>query len=368
MKSFHRLPLVAVLASVLLSGCESDTQSMALPAPTVEVVSATASQYQPVKRFSGRIEAIEDIGVSAQVAGYLTERWVEDGQWVEAGAPLFEIDPRPYHAALEAAKGSLAEALAARDIAKINLKRNRQLLGKGSVSQSDIDNLTASLAMAEARVLQAEAAREMAELNLHHTRVLAPIAGQVGAANASVGDLVGPQSGALITLVQQDPMRASFRISERERLALVVNGLMENDKIEVMLDLGQGQTYSHPGLLSFIDNRIEASTGTLAMHADFANPEHLLMAGQYVQVQVRPKGTLEGLMIPNAAVQSDQQGSFVMVVDDQQVVERRNVELGERLGQDIVVLSNLEAGERVVVAGLHRTRAGGKVTVAGEQE
>ncbi len=357
---------LALLLPIGLLGCQPASKPTALPPPAVEVTVAAEQAYQPVRRFSGRIEAMEDIGIRAQVSGYLTQRLVSDGQVVTAGTPLFEIDPRPYRAALSAAKATLAESRAARDIAHTNLKRNQALLGRGSVSESDIDNLKASLAMAEARVMQAEAALERAELDLSHTRVTAPISGQVGAAQAAVGDLVGPQSGALITLTQQDPIRTSFRISERERLAMVLNGLMDDDQVSVTLDLGQGQTYPQPGRISFFDNRIDLATGTLALHADFANPDGVLLPGQFVQVQVRPNRSLNGVVIPNRAVQSDQQGSFVMVVAQDNSVARRNVELGHRLGQDIVVLNGLAADERVVTSGLHRVRSGGQVRVMGD--
>ncbi|MBY5992792.1 efflux RND transporter periplasmic adaptor subunit [Ferrimonas balearica] len=364
--NFANKRCLALLFPLGLVGCGQGAAPSAMPPPAVVVTTATEQAYQPVRRFSGRIEAIEDINISAQVSGYLTQRLVEDGQVVEAGAPLFEIDPRPYRAALSAAQASLAEAKASRDIAQVNLKRNQELLGRGSVSESDIDNLSASLAMAEARVLQAQAALEKAELDLDHTVVTAPIAGQVGAAQAAVGDLVSPQSGPLITLVQRDPVRTSFRISERERLAMVVNGLMANDQVEITLDLGQGQIYGHDGALSFFDNRIDLATGTLALHADFANPEQVLLPGQFVQVQVRPHQALNGVVIPNAAVQRDQQGSFVMVVDGESTVTRRNVELGTRLDQEIVILDGLNSGERVVVSGLHRVRSGGQVSVVGD--
>ncbi|MBY6186206.1 efflux RND transporter periplasmic adaptor subunit [Marinobacter hydrocarbonoclasticus] len=357
---------LALLIPFGLLGCEQSAAPTALPPPSVEVTTANEQTYQPVRRFSGRIEAIEDIRISAQVSGYLTQQFVTDGQVVTAGTPLFEIDPRPYRAALSAAKASLAEANAARDIAQVNLKRNQELLGRGSVSQSDIDNLSANLAMADARVMQAQASLEKAELDLSHTRVLAPIDGQVGAATAAVGDLVSPQSGALMTLVQQDPIRTSFRISERERLAMVVNGLAGQERVSVSLDLGHGKQYDQPGKITFFDNRIDLATGTLALHADFANPDGVLLPGQFVQVQVRPEQSLSGVVIPNRAVQNDQQGSFVMVVADDKVVERRNVELGTRLGQEIVILDGLADGERVVVSGLHRVRSGAQVSVVGE--
>ncbi|MBY5980088.1 efflux RND transporter periplasmic adaptor subunit [Ferrimonas balearica] len=357
---------LALLLPFGLLGCEQASTPTALPPPSVQVTAATMQDYQPVRLFSGRIEAIEDIRISAQVSGYLTQRLVSDGQRVTAGTPLFEIDPRPYRAALSAAKATLAEALASRDIAQVNLTRNKELLGRGSVSESDIDNLSASLAMAEARVLQAQAALEKAELDLSHTTIVAPIDGQVGAAMAAVGDLVGPQSGPLMTLVQQDPIRTSFRISERERLAMVVNGLMDDDTVEVSLNLGQGKNYQQPGTISFFDNRIDLATGTLALHADFANPEGVLLPGQFVQVQVRPQQALNGVVIPNRAVQNDQQGSFVMVVAADNTVERRAIEPGSRLGQEIVVLEGLESGERVVTSGLHRVRSGGQVSIVGD--
>ncbi|GAA4896587.1 efflux RND transporter periplasmic adaptor subunit [Ferrimonas pelagia] len=366
MKNIRKLPVAAALAAVVLTGCQQASEAPAMPVPTVEVSAASLQQYQPVKRFSGRIEAIEDIQISAQVTGYLTKRMVADGEVVEAGTPLFEIDPRPYRAALAAAQGTLAEAKASRDIAAVNLKRNKELSGKGSVSQADIDNLTATLAMADARVQQAQAALDSAELNLSHTTVIAPIGGQVGAATASVGDLVSPQSGALINLVQLDPVRTSFRISERERMFWLSQGFAEGEGMEIALDLGQGVMYDQRGSLSFFDNRIDLATGTLALHADFENSDRTLIAGQFVQVQVRPVQPLNGLVIPNAAVQTDQQGSFVMVVGEGNTIERRNVELGERLGQEIVVLGNLKEGERIVTAGLHRARAGAQVQVAGE--
>jgi membrane fusion protein (multidrug efflux system) len=353
--------LLPLFLCLLCTACAKE----APPQRTVEVVvdRAVSESYRPVSKYVGRLQARDDVAIQAQVTGYLLSRDFDEGKLVEAGDLLFTIDSSEYKAAMARARADLAAALAAQANAERNYKRGRELLPKGAISQSELDNLTARKLDADARVESAHAQIASAQVNLNHTVITAPISGRIGRSSVSVGDLVGPNTGTLTTLVSIDPIEALFQISEATLIdAILARPNRAPDElpsdIEVTLELANGMVYPEVGEIDFIGNRIDATTGTLEARARIPNPHSLLVPGQYVRVMLKRATPVEGLFIPQAAVQADQQGSFVLIVDDSDTVARRNVELGHRKDVQVLVRQGLEAGDRVIVRGLQQVRPG----------
>lgn len=352
-----------LLLSLLLTGCSSEEAEVQV----TEVVTDTvvAREYFPKRSFVGRLNAQEDVQIKARISGYLTSVDFKEGETVEVDAPLYSIDPREFEAALASAKAQLAAAQADREVSDLNFRRGEELLPKKAISQADFDSLKAKKLEADAGYAQAQAAVKTAEVNLTFTSIKAPISGRIGRSAATVGDLVGPTSGVLTTLVSMDPIEAIFQISEstfvatsEQRMDTDGNGEVELSDIQVSLELTNRRMYPHTGYIDYFANRIDDNTGTLETRALIPNPDGLLVPGQYVRVVLQLSNPLTGTFIPQAAVQADQQGSFVLVIDPGKVVARRNVELGERVDADIQVLSGVETGEEVIVRGLQLVRPG----------
>lgn len=352
-----------LLVILLVSGCSSEEAEVQL----TEVVTDTVQvqEYFPKRSFVGRLNAQDDVQIQARVSGYLTSVDFKEGENVEAGDPLYTIDPREFEAALASAKAMLAAAQADREVSRLNFRRGEELLPKSAISQADFDSLKAKMLEADAGYAQAEAAVKTAEVNLTYTSIEAPITGRIGRSEATVGDLVGPNSGVLTTLVSMDPIEAIFQISEstfvatsEERLQPDSNGDVELGDIQVSLELTNRQMYPLTGYIDYFANRIDDNTGTLETRALIPNPSGLLVPGQYVRVILQLSNPLTGTFIPQAAVQADQQGSFVLVIEPGDVVARRNVELGDRLDANIQVISGVDSGEDVIVRGLQLVRPG----------
>jgi membrane fusion protein (multidrug efflux system) len=349
----------------LLAGCSSETA----PPPMVEVVVDTVVRepYQPTYRHVGRLEAVNDVAIQARVAGYLQSRQFREGELVAAGDVLYTLDASEYKAALARAKADLASAKANAANAQGNYQRGLELLPKGAISQSEMDNLEAQKRDADAGIESAEAQVTSAEVNLSFTRILAPISGRIGLSTVSVGDLVGPNSGNLTTLVSLDPIQAMFQVSEATYIRAIGKDLDRNlqasvlSRIEVTLELSNGLVYQEVGKIDYIANRIDEATGTLETRAIIPNPNSALVPGQYVRVILRDTQLVQGLFLPQAAVQADQQGNFVLIVDDENIVQRRNVELGERREDVVLVLEGVKAGDHVIVRGLQQVRPGMEV-------
>jgi membrane fusion protein (multidrug efflux system) len=359
---------MGLVALSLLGACTEE----AAPPPVVGVVVDTVRQepYQPKSVYVGRLEAKDDVTIRAMVSGYLLQRHFREGEQVEAGEVLYTIDPSEYNAALAKARADLAAALANQSNAERNYNRGRELLPKGAISQVEMDNLTAQKLDADARIEAARAQVTSAEVNLNFTTIKAPISGRIGRSQVSPGDLVSPSSGDLTTLVSVDPIEALFQVSESVYIAQVSQRVKANPSIsdlqgiEVTLELGNGVFYPEVGQIDYFANRIDADTGTLEARARIPNPFGLLVPGQYVRVTLQDTQLLEGLFVPLAAVQADQQGTFVLVVDSNSTVARHNVELGDRIEERVLVNSGLEAGDRVIVRGLQQVRPGMPVQVS----
>jgi membrane fusion protein (multidrug efflux system) len=330
----------------------------------VVVDSVEREPYQPIYRHVGRLQAENDVAIQARVTGYLLSRDFREGELVNAGDVLYTIDASEYQAALARAKADLASAQANQINAEGNYERGKELLPKGAISQSEMDNLKAKKRDADARIEAAEAQVTSARVNLSYTKILAPITGRIGHSSASVGDLVGPTSGNLTTLVSIDPIDAVFQVSESTYVAAIGQNLdREQDirsvsRIEVSLELTTGATYPEVGQIYYIANRIDQATGTLETRARIPNPRSVLVPGQYVRVVLRDTELREGLFLPQSSVQADQQGSFVLAVTAEGVVERHNVTLGERREDKVLVEQGIEEGEQVIVRGLQQVRPG----------
>jgi membrane fusion protein (multidrug efflux system) len=321
--------------------------------------------------FLGRIQAIQSVDIRARVEGFLQEVHFREGQDVQKGDLLYVIEPAQYRAALNSAKAQLQSAQAGLVQAEQNLKRQQELRKRGTVAQATLDQAVAQRDTAAANVTAAQAGVETAQLNLGYTRVATPIDGRIGATAATVGNLVGPTSGVLATVVQLDPIRVVFSVNERDLLAVKrrSTGVPQqaiNARFVPTLRLSDGTMYPRPGNVEFVDNRVDPQTGTIAVYADFPNPDKLLLPGMLVTVLVRPEQPRRAIVVPIAAVQQDRTGPYVLVVDADGRVAQRRIEIeGQSDGSD-VVKSGLREGENVIVQGLQKVRPGQTVKAVPE--
>ncbi|HDY7729203.1 TPA: efflux RND transporter periplasmic adaptor subunit [Vibrio vulnificus] len=363
-------PIVGlIMASALLAGCEDKTlQQRNTMAPLVVTQEVLMLDYQPSNAYIGRVEAVEDTNITAQVSGYLKARHFEEGQLVEKGALLYTIEPSSFEAQVASAKASLAQAKASLKKAELDHQRGKNLLPRGSISQSEFDALTAGLLGAQAQLEAANAQLKLADVNLSYTQIRAPFSGRISDSKVSTGDLVSPSAGILTTLVSLDPIHTAFSISERERLALGIerikgDGSTPSAGVEVQLQLENGKEYPHLGRLDYLGNRIDTKTGTIALRAVVANPDHQLLPGQHIKVNLREKQAKSVVVVPRRAVQTDLEGHFVMVMTQGEVAERRNVSLGAQVEQGVVIREGLTQDDVVITQGLQRVRNGMQVRV-----
>lgn len=357
------LTLVTLL--FLLAGCDqSADQAPEAPPPGVLVAKVQNRAISETVEYVGRTVAVNDANLRAQVEGYLLERKFEEGDDIEQGAELFIIDPALYEAGVAAAEGKVAQTKAALSRANKDLARYRTLIQKQNVSQQKLDESESDKLQEEANLKSAEAALQKARIDLSHSVIRAPFRGRIGRSAASVGELVTPQSDPLARLVELDPIYANFSVSERDviaakrKLRAAGSGDAELASLEVRLRLPEGSMYEHVGRLDFIDNVVDGKTGTVVLRARFDNPDKLLVPGLYVSTMLGRQETIDKLVIPQAAVQEDQAGKFVLVVGPDNKVELRHIKTGESYAGEIVVSSGLNPDERVIVQGIQKVRPG----------
>ncbi|WP_238547766.1 efflux RND transporter periplasmic adaptor subunit [Meridianimarinicoccus roseus] len=334
-------------------------------APRVTVAAAITEDVVQDASFIARVEATDTVDLIARVTGFVRAVGVRDGAEVAEGDLLFEIESEQYAAVVAARRADLAQAEANQTLAEVELDRRRELVARQAVAQSELDVAQANQQVAAAAVRAAEAALAQAELDLGYTRITAPFAGRIGRIGASPGELVGPTSGALATLVREAPVFVSFALGERQlfdvmQAALAAGGSIgaPQDRIDVTLRLPNGTEYGETGTIAFGDNRVDPATGTLAVRAEFANADRLLVDGAFVTARLAQQDPVPMLTIPQAAVQRDQRGSFVLVVGAEQTVEQRYVATGRTIGASVAVTEGLREGETVIVEGLQRVRPG----------
>ncbi len=373
------LPIGALATSiVLLAGCSEDQPQHQMPPPGVSVFSVIDQEVGDYYEYVGRSEAINEVDIRARVDGFLVNRNFTEGGMVEQGQLLYEIDRAPFEAALKGAEAQLASSKASLINARKNLERSRDLVKRGAISQADYDNQTSSEAQAVAAVEAAEANLETARLNLGYTQISAPFKGEIGKSTYSVGNLVGPSSSKpLATLTSMDPIYITFQVDERQLISHLsehpedrttqdtsVEEIPTEEKgsFQLSLRLPNGTEYDQPGTFSFADTQINETMGTLTLRATFPNPKGIILPGLYVTLQAESNDKTLTPLIPQAAVQQDQSGYFVLVVTPENIVETRQVEVGRRINAMWAVKSGLRQGEQIIVQGLQKVRPGGKVS------
>ena len=333
------------------------------PPPEVLVTDVVTRDVPVVLEWLGTTEGSVDAAVRAQVTGYLVSRDYQEGQVVKQGQLLFRIDPRPFQAALDQAKGDLGRAQAELERNHLDVVRYTPLVKEGAVSQQEYDNAVQRERGAAAAVQTASAAAEKAKINLGFTRILSPVDGIAGVAKAQLGDLVGPSDPDPLTAVSQlDPIQVSFPVSEQEylRYASRVQAAVEHGSFQgpVQLVLADGSIYPHPGKAYPAGLGVDPRTGTITVKAVFPNPGNLLRPGQYARVRAETDVQKGALVVPQRALIDLQGRKQLAVVGAEDKVEIRNVELGPTWQNLVVVLKGVSAGERVIVEGTQKARAG----------
>jgi membrane fusion protein, multidrug efflux system len=359
-------PRLLLPAALLCAALPLAAPAQTPPPPAVIVAPAAQTQVTEQATFIGRALATQKVDLRARVSGFLEERGFQEGSVVAQGTVLFRIEPQQYEAALAEAEASLASAEATAALARLELDRQTELVGRQAVAQAQLDRAQAEAARAEADVKRATAQRDAAALNLSYTQVMAPFAGKVGLSPFDVGALIGPDSGALVTLVRTDPMTVEFPVTERDLLAYragVASGAV-SDQGQINLMLADGSEYPLPGQINFTDVTVSTATDTVLIRAVFPNPDDTLRDGSLVRVTLSNDKPLLSLTVPQQAVQRDLTGAFVMVVDEAGLVEQRRVEVDRLTGGNAIIESGLAEGERVITEGVNKARPGMTVDAA----
>jgi membrane fusion protein (multidrug efflux system) len=326
------------------------------------------SQSVPLTReLVGRLSATRAADVRARVAGVLLKRLYKEGSDVRQGQALFQIDPAPLRAALDGAQAALAQAQANATNAHVAAQRSRELVPSGLVSRADLDNAEAAERSSAAAVQQARAGVGTARINLSYATVTAPIAGRAGQQGVTEGALVGEGTATLLTTVEQiDPIYVNFDqpAVDIERLRRAQNAgsvSVAHDEVSVRLTLPDGTRYGHPGTLDFLDLHVDPATGAVALRAILPNPEHQLLPGMFVGVRLTSGAVNHGFLVPQAGLQRDAGGPYVLTVGaDDKVIQKRVV--AEALaGPEWIVTDGLADGDRMIVSGTQNARPGATV-------
>lgn len=370
-KSFPTL-LAAVVGICLLFPAACDRQNPGAPPPAQPppevVVSPVVQTTVPLYReYVARTEARETVALRSRVDGYLDKVLFEEGSQVEAGQLLFVIDQRPFKAALQEARGSLAQAQAALNKARRDVTRLQPLVAEAAAPEADLDDAKSAVELSQATGEKAKAAIAMAELNLKFSEIRAPISGIVGKQEVTAGNIVSRDQTLLTSISSWDPMRAVFSISETDYLRLGQQRRDDNpflprkNAAPFELIMADGGIYPLRGSLGFLDRTLDLTTGTLNVYVSFPNPDRLLRPGLFGRVRVMVEAKPDALLVPQKSVQVIQGVSSVLVVGEDDSVGMRVVTLGERFKDFFVVSQGLEAGQRVVVEGLQKAIPGRKV-------
>jgi len=358
---------LTLLTFVCLVGCKPASKEAPL-APAVKVADVTRGDPTIYQEWIGTLDGLVNAQIRAQVTGYLLSQAYREGNRVSKGDLLFEIDARPFQAALDHANGTLKQAEARFGKTQLDVKRYAPLVKDKAISQEEYDNAVQANLEAEAAVASAKADVEQAQLNFGFTKIVSPIDGVPNFAKAQIGDLVGQGGGELTTVSTIDPIKAYFSVTEQEyinftRLFTTDTARSEQLKhIEAELILPDGMAYPLKGKVVAIDRSVGLTTGALRVQALFPNPNNALRPGQFVRVRVKADSKPDTVLAPCRAV-SEMQGSYqVAVVDADNKVHIQPVQIGERSGNNFIVESGLQPGQRVVVEGLQKVRDGVTVT------
>jgi membrane fusion protein (multidrug efflux system) len=356
MKAF---PLVACVAAGLCAPLAAPAQQP--PAvPTVGVITAEKRPVTQGQTFVGRVDAVERVDIRARVTGFLDDVLFKDGQKVKRGDALFRIERAPFEATLSQSQASVMRSQAQLDNATMQRQRADVLVKTSAISEATHDDRIAAEKSARGDLAAAEAQQQSAQINLAYTDITSPIDGEIGRSAVTRGNVVGPDSGVLATIVSVDPMYVTFPVSQREFLRYAEqrgNRPANPGEYKVFVHFSNGQAYPHPGKIDFVDVKVDRATDTINVRATIPNPDGMLVDGQLVQVSVEGEKPEERVVIPQAALIADQQGAYVFVVDGGKLAIRR-LKLGQASGPSIIVTDGLSGGEQVALGSAMGLRPG----------
>jgi RND family efflux transporter MFP subunit len=367
--------IIAAIRPKQVSGAPSGTPL------DVEVVQVEQKEIPIYGEWIGTLDGFTNADVRAQVTGYILRQGYQEGAFVKKGQLLFEIDPRPFQAALDQAEGQLAQAKAmlantqaVQGRTELDVNRYTPLAKEQAASQQDLDNAIqnnmaakATVATAQAQIKTAEAAVETAKINRDFTRLVAPIDGIAGQAQLQVGALVNQSSGPVTSVSTVDPIKVYFTVGEpqylawRKRFPTEVTREEANKSLRLELVLADGATYPYQGKFYFSDRQVNVSTGAIRIAGLFPNPGNILRPGGYAKVRAAIRVQPEALLVPQRAVSELQGGYQIAVVGDQNKVSIRTVKVGDRVGREWIITDGLKQGERIVVEGVQKVRPGMQV-------
>jgi len=357
----HVSVLIAIIFGatlLLLSGCKKGQGRDPSHPPTVEVVDVIKKDVPIYSEWTASTDGYVNATIRAQVQGYLIKQNYKEGDFVRKGQALFELDPRPFEAALEEAKGQLEQQKARWENARVNLERIKPLVEQKAISQKDLDDAVGAEQATRATVIAAQAVVNKAQLDLGFTKITSPIDGIAGIAKAQIGDLVGPGSvGELTTVSTVDPIKVYIPMSEQEYWEDMRNG-QGTRQVPLDLILVNGSIYPQKGTFAFADRQVDVRTGTITVCALFPNPGNILRPGQFARVRALTTIKKGALLVPQRAV-TEIQGSYqVAVVGPDSKVDIRPVKVGDRVDNLWVIDEGLKSGERVVAEGIQKVKKG----------
>jgi membrane fusion protein (multidrug efflux system) len=356
--------LIVAAALVCLAGCNGKSGPTPPGPPTVEVAMVTQADVPIYHEWIGVLDGLVNARIRAQVTGYLVSQNYKEGDPIKKGDLLFEIDPRPFQAAFDQAKGQLAQAEAKLGKTELDVKRYAPLVKDKAISQEEYDDAVQANLEAQAAVVAAKAQMEQAQLNLGFTRIVSPIDGIASIANGQIGDLVGPASGELTTVSTVDPIKAYYNVTEQAYINFTKLFATESDRyarlgqLETELILADGAVYPLKGKIYAADRQISPTTGALRVAALFPNPNAALRPGEFGRIRVKFDLASGALLVPQKAV-TEMQGSYqVAVVEPDNKIHIQPVRVGERSGSLWIIQEGLKPGQRVVVEGIQKVREG----------
>ncbi|MDB4957929.1 MAG: efflux transporter periplasmic adaptor subunit [Myxococcales bacterium] len=357
---------VRALALPLIAACSASSASspaaQAPPPPQVSIAVVELHDIDPSAELTGRVEAIHHVEIRARASGYVTATRYHEGAEVEVGAVLFTIDRRPYQAMLAHANADLARARARVALARLEAARAEQLLAGNAIPRAERDSLVSSSAQAEAEAQAAGATVDLAELDLEFTQVRAPIAGRSGRANVSVGDYVaaGPAPTTLTTVVSIDPIYVYFTCDEQTYLRFASHA----EHSTVAVGLADETGFPRTGQVDFVDNRVDANTGTILVRAVVPNPDKRLAPGLFARVRLPEGKPMPAVLVDDKAILTDQDRKYVYVLGSDSTVERRDIKLGPIVDGRRVIAAGLKVGDHVIISGIQKVFPGSKATIA----
>jgi multidrug efflux system membrane fusion protein len=347
--------------AILLIGCaKKDPPAFQRPPALVTVATANAQDVPFYLDEVGHTVAREVVSIQPQVSGTITQILFTDGADLKKGDPLFTIDPRPFQAQVSAAEANLAQSKAALDFARIQFARVQDLVESRAIARQDYDTRKNAVDVGEAQVKQNEATLESARLNLEYTSIKSPIDGRAGHRLVDLGNVVSANTTTLLTIERMDPIYAEFTVTEGDFPAVERDAARHALRVEVRLpDAPKPEI----GSLTFLDNSVQGSSGTVTLRATIPNAERHLWPGQFVNVRLVLSTLPKAVLVPSAATQDSAKGPFVYVIKSDSTAELRPVKLGQRQGDSIVVEQGLQPGEKVVLNGQLGVMPGAKVNV-----